>query len=227
MNLIQLFEKWELKVKNPKLIQTAFVHSSYVNENRNHVDENNERLEFLGDAVLQLWVTAYLYRLEEKMSEGNMTMLRAQLVCESSLAQYARDLCLGDYLLLGVGEEKSSGRNRASILADCFEAFLGALYFDSGYETVEKLLDVVVVPYIKRPKTEAVIDYKTMLQEYIQADTRQAVKYEVVRTEGPSNAPIFHVVVKLENIVLGQGSGTSKKRAEQKAAQNACFKLAV
>lgn len=227
MDISELFGQWNIKVKNPKLIQTAFVHSSYVNENRTLVEENNERLEFLGDAVLQLWITAYLYRLEDKMSEGNMTMLRAQLVCESSLAQYARDLQLGEYLLLGIGEEKNNGRNRDSILADCFEAFLGAIYFDSGYEVVEKLLNEVIVPYIEKPKTEAVIDYKTMLQEYIQADTRQAVKYEVVHTDGPSNAPIFHVVVKLDNIILGEGYGTSKKRAEQKAAQNACYKLAV
>lgn len=155
-----------------------------------------------------------------------MTTLRAQLVCEKALASYAREINLGQYLFLGVGEERNDGRNRDSILANCFEAFLGAIYLDAGIEEVDQLLNHIITPKVDMPKVEQVVDYKTTLQEYIQSDTRQTVKYEVVKTEGPSNAPIFHVVVKLENIILGSGSGTSKKRAEQKAAQDACMKLA-
>lgn len=227
MKIQELLDNLEINVQTNAVITNAFIHSSYLNENKDLGCEDNERLEFLGDAVLQLWISNHLYRHAGHLSEGHMTTLRAQLVCEKSLATYARDIHLGDYLLLGVGEEKNDGRNRDSILADSFEAFLGAIYLEVGFDTVSKLLTKIIVPYVDKPKNEVVVDYKTMLQEYIQADTRQSVRYEVIHTEGPSNAPIFHVVVKLENIILGNGVGTSKKRAEQKAAQDACTKLAV
>lgn len=227
MKIQQLLDKLLINTKVTPTIENAFIHSSYVNENRDMELEDNERLEFLGDAVLQVWISNHLYTHPSHFSEGNMTTLRAQLVCEKSLANYAREIDLGNCLFLGVGEERNSGRNRDSILANCFEAFLGAIYLEVGFEVVDKLLNDIIAPKVDLPKTELVVDYKTMLQEYIQSDTRQTVKYEVVQTEGPSNAPVFHVVVKLENIILGTGVGTSKKRAEQKAAQDACMKLAV
>lgn len=226
MEIQKLLNNLNIKTKVSDTIKNAFVHSSYVNENRETYIEDNERLEFLGDAVLQVWISNHLYTHPNHFSEGNMTTLRAQLVCEKALASYAREINLGQYLFLGVGEERNDGRNRDSILANCFEAFLGAIYLEAGIEEVDQLLNHIITPKVDMPKVEQVVDYKTTLQEYIQSDTRQTVKYEVVKTEGPSNAPIFHVVVKLENIILGSGSGTSKKRAEQKAAQDACMKLA-
>lgn len=226
MEIQKLLNDLNIKIQVSDTIKNAFVHSSYVNENRETYIEDNERLEFLGDAVLQVWISNHLYTHPNHFSEGNMTTLRAQLVCEKALASYAREINLGQYLFLGVGEERNDGRNRDSILANCFEAFLGAIYLEAGIEEVDQLLNHIITPKVDMPKVEQVVDYKTTLQEYIQSDTRQTVKYEVVKTEGPSNAPIFHVVVKLENIILGSGSGTSKKRAEQKAAQDACMKLA-
>lgn len=227
MKIQQLLKKLNIDSDVTPTIENAFIHSSYVNENRDANLEDNERLEFLGDAVLQVWISNHLYIHPSHFSEGNMTTLRAQLVCEKSLAAYAREIDLGSCLFLGAGEERNDGRNRDSILADCFEAFLGAIYLEIGFEQIDKLLTEIIAPKVDSPKTEQLVDYKTMLQEYIQSDSRQTVKYEVVQTEGPSNAPIFHVVVKLEKIILGTGVGTSKKRAEQKAAQDACMKLAV
>ena len=210
--------------KNKKLIKQALVHSSYVNESKNYVHDN-ERLEFMGDAVLQLWTTKTLFLLEPELSEGQMTTLRAQLVCEEALAEYNRQLGLGKYLMLGVGEEKTGGRQRDSILADMFEALLGAIFLDQGMEAVDIILSEVVTPAIDRPKSEKVIDYKTKLQEYIQSDSRKTVHYETIHVTGPSNKPEFEVVVKLDDINLGRGTGFSKKRAEQMAAKDAFEKM--
>lgn len=209
---------------NQKLIQQALVHSSYVNEHKMFAHDN-ERLEFMGDAVLQLWSTTKLYKLVPELSEGQMTTLRAQLVCEEALAEYNRILNLGQYLLLGVGEEKTGGRERDSILADMFEALLGAIYLDSGMESVNVILEEVLTPAISQPKSEKVIDYKTKLQEYIQSDSRKTVHYETLSVTGPSNKPEFEVAVMLDEITLGKGSGYSKKRAEQMAAKDAFEKM--
>ena len=210
--------------KDKKLIEQAFVHSSYVNENKAY-DHDNERLEFMGDAVLQLWSTQKLFKITPAMDEGKMTTLRAQLVCEEALASYNRQLGLGKFLKLGVGEEKTGGRDRDSILADMFEAFLGALYLDQGMQAVDVILEEVLTPAIAKPKSEKVIDYKTKLQEYVQGDTRKNVHYETVNVSGPSNKPEFEVIVMLEDIVLGKGKGFSKKRAEQMAAKDAFEKM--
>lgn len=209
---------------NKQMITEALTHSSYANEHRG-VHRDNERLEFMGDAVLQLWSSKKLFAIRPLLNEGAMTTLRAQLVCEEALAEYNRKLGLGKYLLLGTGEEKSGGRNRDSLLADMFEAFLGALYLDQGMDAVDIILEQVLTPAITSPKSEAVIDYKTKLQEYVQADTRQTVHYELVRMDGPSNHPEFEMNVLLEDIVLGTGVGTSKKRAEQAAAKDAFEKM--
>ena len=154
-----------------------------------------------------------------------MTTLRAQLVCEEALAEYNRQLGLGKYLMLGVGKEKTGGRQRDSILADMFEALLGAVFLDQGMEAIDSILSAVVTPAISRPKSEKVIDYKTKLQEYIQSDSRKTVHYETVNVSGPSNKPEFEVIVMLDDINLGRGKGFSKKRAEQMAAKDAFEKM--
>lgn len=217
-------DSMHIAYKNKKLILQALVHSSYVNEHKSYAHDN-ERLEFMGDAVLQLWSTQTLFRLEPELSEGQMTTLRAQLVCEEALAQYNRTLGLGNYLMLGVGEEKTGGRERDSILADMFEALLGAIYLDQGMDAVNIILEKVLTPAINQPKSEKVIDYKTKLQEYIQSDSRKTVHYETVHVSGPSNKPEFEVVVMLDEITLGRGLGYSKKRAEQMAARDAFEKM--
>lgn len=213
-----------IQYENKQRIKEALTHSSYANEHR-EVRRDNERLEFMGDAVLQLWSSQKLFAIRPLLSEGQMTTLRAQLVCEEALAEYNRQLGLWNYLLLGTGEEKNGGRHRDSILADMFEALLGALYLDQGMKAVDIILEQVLTPAITSPKSEALIDYKTKLQEFVQADTRQTVHYQLVRMDGPSNHPEFEVNVMMDDIILGSGVGTSKKRAEQAAAKDAFEKM--
>lgn len=217
-------EKENIPYNDKVLINQALIHSSYVNENKN-VEEDNERLEFVGDAVLQIWTAKKLYYNDTKLSEGKMTTLRAQLVCEHTLADYSRKLGWNKYIKLGIGEEKTGGRNRNSIIADGFEALLGAIYLDSGIDSVNKILEQVVTPYIKAPKGEQLIDFKTKLQEYIQSDSRKVVHYKVLKISGPSNKPNFEVGVYIDDILLGVGDGHSKKKAEQNAAKCAFTKM--
>ncbi len=154
-----------------------------------------------------------------------MTTLRASIVCEEALVIYANKLNLAPYLKLGLGEEKSGGRKKDSILADMMESFLGALYIDSGYESVNKVLSMVIT-FTKIEEIELVnIDYKTKLQEYIQSDSRKSLTYEVLNVSGPSNNPTFEIAAKIDDIYLGVGIGSSKKRAEQNAAKDAFLKL--
>lgn len=225
MNIFEFLESKGIKTNNKELIRTAFVHSSYVNEHKSE-KEDNERLEFMGDAVLQIWVSDRLFNQEPALKEGKMTTLRSQLVCEQALATYSRELGLNQYLLLGQGEEKTGGRNRDSIIADNFEALLGALYLDQGMKPIDIILDEVLMPYIINGNAfEIVMDYKTKLQEYIQADSRKVLKYELINTKGPSNSPVFTMQVIADGIVLGKGIGNSKKKAEQNAAKDAFNKL--
>lgn len=214
----------KIKFHKKDLIQEALTHSSYVNEHK-EIAHDNERLEFMGDAVLQVWTSKKLFLLDPILSEGQMTTLRAQLVCEEALAEYNRILGLGQFLRLGCGEEKTGGRDRDSVLADMFEALLGAIFIDAGMAGVDTLLEEVITPAISQPKNEKVIDYKTKLQEYIQSDSRKTVHYEVVHVQGPSNKPSFEVNVMLDEITLGTGVGNSKKRAEQNAARDAFEKM--
>lgn len=217
-------DEMQISYHNKIMIQEALTHSSYVNEHKD-IRRDNERLEFMGDAVLQLWSSQKLFAIRPLLSEGQMTTLRAQLVCEEALAEYNRQLGLGKYLMLGAGEEKNGGRERDSLLADMFEALLGALYLDQGMYAIDIILERVLTPAITRPKSEKVTDYKTKLQEFIQSDTRQTVHYEVVSMQGPSNKPEFEVNVLLEDIILGTGKGSSKKKAEQAAAKAAFEKM--
>ncbi|MBQ6451034.1 MAG: ribonuclease III [Solobacterium sp.] len=224
LNIIEWLEERNIHVHDEDLIREAFMHSSYANEHRELHD--NERLEFMGDAVLQLWSSEHIFPLEPKLSEGKMTKLRANLVCEKALAMYVRELGLGQFLMLGYGEERSGGRNKDAILADMFEALLGALYLDQGMDAVNNILDEVITPNLRHPDdVEVIHDYKTKLQEYVQADDRKTVKYVLIDEQGPSNSPMFTMNVVVEGLILGTGTGSSKKQAEQNAAKDAFAKL--
>lgn len=223
-SLLEFLSQKGLIIDRIDIIEEAFTHTSFVNENKN-IQNDNERLELLGDAVLQLYVSDYLYHYAPSLSEGEMTSLRSRLVNEKTLASIARRCDLFKFLKLGVGEEKTGGRNRDSLLADVFEAFVAALYLQKDKSNVKKFLDPLIIPeFINMLKKEH-DDYKTRLQEYVQSDTRKTVVYELIKSMGPSNAPTFEVIVKLDDLVLGKGKGTSKKQAEQNAAKDAFTKL--
>lgn len=212
--------------QNIQLYYEACTHSSYANEHQQGV-VNNERLEFVGDAVLQIWSATALYNLIPRLPEGKMTTIRAQTVCEATLAKLNQQLGWYKFLRLGIGEEKSGGRMRPSIMADHFEACIGAIYLDLGYEAAAAILDEYMKPLITAAKSEDVTDYKTQLQEYVQTDNRAVIQYRLLQESGPSNAPTFLMGVFLDDICMGQGESSTKKRAEQKAAREALRKLAV
>lgn len=224
-NLIQWVENRGYSVKDENIYKEACTHSSYANEHHS-VTDDNERLEFVGDAVLQIWSALQLYEMEPKMREGKMTTLRAQTVCESTLAHLNEQLGWYKFLMLGVGEEKSGGRTRPSILADHFEACIGAIYLDCGFDAVDEILQEVMKPVFKKEKSDEVTDFKTHLQEVIQADSRKTIQYKLLEEVGPSNAPTFTMGVYLDDILLGKGTSSTKKRAEQKAAKDAFEKMA-
>lgn len=212
-------------VNNPSIYTEACTHSSWANEHHEK-GKDNERLEFMGDAVLQIWSAEQLFNMKPAMREGQMTTLRAQTVCEATLALLNEQLGWYEYLLLGVGEERSGGRSRPSILADQFEACIGAVYLDLGYEAVDEILTKYMKPLFTMAKPETVTDYKTHLQEVIQADTRKTIQYRLIEETGPANAPTFTMGVYLDDILLGTGTSTTKKKAEQRAAKDAFNKLA-
>lgn len=211
-----------LSFKNPDLLETALTHSSYANE---HQTLSNERLEFVGDAVLDLIVGTYLYEQFPTADEGEMTKKRAKYVCEAALVEYAKACDLGRFMLLGHGEEKSGGRTRHALLADAFEAFVGAVFLDQGLKEVYKVTNKVVIPFIKADKITNFVDYKSHLQELVQSDHRQ-LSYRVVDEFGPSHDKTFVIRVYMDDILMGEGEGHSKKEAEQHAAEIALKKLA-
>ncbi len=206
---------------NERLLKQAFTHSSYVNEHRRKPYEDNERLEFLGDAVLELTISQYLYKKYPLMSEGELTKLRAAIVCEPSLVTFANALSFGNLVLLGKGEELTGGRERPALLADVFEAFIGALYLDQGMEAVFKFLQQTVFPKIDEGAFSHVMDYKSQLQELIQRDAAGSIEYKIQLEKGPAHNKEFISNVYLNGEIMGTGVGRSKKEAEQKAAQEA------
>lgn len=218
-------EKIGIQFKNEKLLMQAFTHSSYVNEHRKKPHEDNERLEFLGDAVLELTVSQYLFLKYPLMSEGELTKLRAAIVCEPSLVTFANELEFGETVLLGKGEEMTGGRTRPALLADAFEAFIGALYIDQGLETTITFLEKTVYPKVDAGAFSHVMDFKSQLQENIQRDGAGTLEYTILKEEGPAHNRIFVSQVLLNKEMLGEGSGKSKKEAEQHAAQMALGKL--
>lgn len=225
MTIFNFLDENKIKYNNKNLISQAFIHSSYVNEHKKDASCDNERLEFMGDAVLQIYSAKRLYDIDPPLKEGLMSTRRSNLVCEKMLATIAREYKLNKFLKLGTGEEKTGGRDRDSIIADMVEAFIGAIYLDTNINNVFKLLDVMFDKHIKEID-ESTFDYKTRLQEYVQADTRKSISYEVVYSKGPSNKPEFKMAVKIDGLVYGYGIGKSKKEAEKKAAKNALEKMA-
>ena len=218
----KLFEKLNIKPKNQLLYKTAFSHSSYANEHK--VKGDYERLEFLGDAVVDLVVADYLYN-NKKEKEGEMTKVRASYVCENALFEYSNNLGLNQFIKVGHGEEKEGGKYKKAIVADIFEAFIGAIYVDLGYATARKVVLNIIVPYIEDPNITFFSDYKSSLQEYVQT-VQKSLTYNLVKEEGPAHDKNFTVEVIIDSIVYGTGMGSSKKEAEQEAAKNALNKLA-
>jgi ribonuclease-3 len=213
----ELLIKLDLPYKDESLYLTALTHASYANE---HQVEKNEKLEFLGDSVIGLLMSDYLYR-KDLADEGTMTKHRAQAVCEEALVKYAERIELKDYLRLGRGEHVK-GANDAMI-ADAFEALFGAVYLDLGFKAAKKLFNQVIVPNLKL--VWGIKDYKSTLQEYIQAGDKRAISYHITKESGPSHDKEFEAAVKLDNIIiLGVGRGKTKKEAEQNAAHDALKK---
>lgn len=218
----ELFDRLNIKPKNLELYTTAFSHSSYVNEN--HIKSDYERLEFLGDAVLELVASDYLYKTKT-INEGEMTKLRASYVCENACYEYSKDLNLSKYIKVGHGEEIDGGRYKKVILADIFEALMGAIYLDLGFPTAKRVIDSIVIPYVEDPNILFFSDYKSALQEYVQTK-QKSLEYEVVLEQGPAHNKLFTTVVKIDGIIYGKGSAGSKKEAEQEAARDALKILA-
>ena len=219
----ELFEKLNIKPKDLRLYKSAFSHSSYVNEHK--VKNDYERLEFLGDAVLDLVVADYLYT-HYKETEGEMTKVRASYVCENANYCYATGLGLSKYILVGHGEQKEGGNFKKAIVADIFEALMGAIYIDLGFSTVRNVILKVIVPYIEDPNVTFFSDYKSSLQEYVQTE-QKSLEYRLINEEGPAHDKRFTIDVVIDDIVYGTGIGTAKKEAEQEAAKAALNKLAV
>lgn len=228
---IKRLEKLQLnigyKFKDLNLLNNSLTHSSYVNENKMGAYESNERLEFLGDVVLSLIVSEYLFNHFSDQPEGDLTRRRATVVCESSLAFAARKIDLGKYLLLGKGEDITGGRDRDSTLADSFEALIGAVYLDGGLDKTKEFLintfEEEVIYAIS--KGNLFVDYKTHLQELLQRKGKGAAEYLVEKEVGPDHKKKFYINVVVENKVIGKGIGRNKKEGEQMAAKQALFKM--
>lgn len=219
------FEELQLTIgitfKNLDLLKAAFIHRSYLNEDRN-VRQSNERLEFLGDAVLSFLTSHFLYTTYPDYPEGKLTNIRSSLVKTTSLADAARTLRLGEMLFLSRGEEDSGGRTNSSLLADTFEALLGAIFLDQGITAAKTFLEGHLFPKAGDiVRNKSYVDYKSLLQEIIQDQTRVSPTYHVTKSEGPDHAKTFWVEVKARGEILGNGMGKSKQEAESAAAANA------
>ena len=212
------------KFRNITLLQNALTHSSYANERWHNSLLSNERLEFLGDSILGMAVAAYLYHHFPDRPEGDLTRMRADMVCEASLAVIANRLNLGQHLLLGHGEERFGGKSRASILADAVESVIAAAYLDGGIEAAKGIITRFVLCNVPATKLQNV-DYKTSLQELVQQKKNQTLCYRMVGESGPDHDKVFTAQVLLNDNVVGEGTGSSKKRAEQDAARVALEKL--
>lgn len=214
MEKVEAFEKEVGYVfQNKELIKIALTHSSYANENK--LPKNNERLEFLGDSVLGFVTAEYLFGEYKTRPEGELTKLRAAVVCEKSLFRFAEKISLGDYIYMGKGEENSGGRNRPSIVSDAFEAVIAAMYLDGGIDAVRPYILSFISEAVKREANFK--DNKSLLQEKIQRD-KGTVSYEEIGESGPDHEKIFKFIVKINGKVVGTGEGRSKKEAEQAAA---------
>lgn len=222
-NLKELEKKISYSFSDEGLLKHAMTHSSYVNEKRLKKTDCNERLEFLGDAVLELVSSEYLFFENPKMPEGELTKLRASMVCEKALAFCARDLDLGDFLLLGKGEDATGGRKRDSITSDALEALIGAIYLDGGFASAKEFILNHVLNDLEGKRL--FYDSKTILQELVQGNSEKRICYELVGEVGPDHNKSFQVEVRIGDTTYGQGIGRTKKAAEQEAAYQAILKL--
>lgn len=214
-------EELSLQADDIELYQQAFSHSSFINDfNMNRLD-HNERLEFLGDAVLELTVSRYLFDKYPNLPEGNLTKMRAAIVCEPSLVIFANKINLNELILLGKGEEKTGGRTRPSLVSDAFEAFVGALYLDQGLEAVQRFSEKVIFPFVEEDELEGVVDFKTQFQEFVHRQNSGKVSYRLVKQEGPAHHRLFTSEVMLDDQPVATGQGKTKKESEQKAAERA------
>ena len=219
----ELEKKLNYTFHDQRLLREALNHSSYANEHRSQGLGSNERLEFLGDSVLGFVTAEYLFARHPDLPEGDLTRIRAALVCEQSLHEVAQKLNLGSYLKLGKGEDAGGGRERPSIVADAVEAVLAAVYLDGGIGSARKLIQKFILD--REEEKSASRDYKTALQELVQRESGQVLGYRLIGAEGPDHAKIFSVEVDLNGAPIGQGQGRSKKEAEQNAAKTAIEKL--
>ena len=209
--------------KNEELLKTALTHSSYSNENKEECRYSNERLEFLGDAVLDLVVGEYFFK-QFKVREGQLSMMRAKVVKESSIAKVAKKINLGDAILLGKGEEKNNGREKLSILADSLEALIGAIYLDSSFDVVKEfILEIMSEELQKAHESSYLVDYKSRLQEVCQM-AHLNIEYVLEKTNGPLNSRVFYSKVIVDGKTFGRGEGNSIKKSEQMAAKDALSK---
>nr|WP_317360590.1 ribonuclease III [uncultured Blautia sp.] len=220
---LELEKKIGYKFENFDLLVNAMTHSSYANEHHISYTGNNERLEFLGDAVLEVTSSEFLFHKYPDLPEGKLTKKRASMVCEPTLALCAREIPLGDYLLLGKGEEATGGRKRDSIISDAMEALIGAIYLDGGFANAKEFINRFVLKDIENK--QLFYDSKTTLQEIVQGQFEEDVRYVLVKEEGPDHNKSFYVEAILGEKVLGQGCGHTKKAAEQQAAYCAIKKL--
>jgi ribonuclease-3 len=211
---MEILNLLQINPKDEKLYETAFTHSSFAHENQ---ESSYERLEFLGDSVLQVLTSNYLYKNQD-LTEGEMTKLRSYYVCEDALYDYAISIGLNEYIKLGRGEEISGGKYRKAIVADVFEAFLGAIFIDQGFDYVNIFFEKYIVEIMEKNKKLLNTDYKSILQELLQTEKR-TLKYIITNEEGPAHDKVFKVEVRIDDIVYGVGVGHSKKQAEQNAAK--------
>ena len=210
--------------KDESLLKNALTHSSYANEQRDSRYRDNERLEFLGDAVLGFVSAEYLFRRYGERQEGDLTRIRADLVCEANLAHAAEKIKLGNYLFLGRGEDAAGGRHRSSILSDAMESVFAAIYLDGGMDAARDVIERLILADAETVVSSA-YDYKTKFQELVQRKKNQSIHYVLVGASGPDHDKHFEMEIVLNGKIVGNGSGSSKKKAEQEAAKNAILAL--
>ena len=221
--LAELEERIGYEFKHEGMLRQALTHSSYANEKHMKRFSDNERLEFLGDAVLEVTSSEFLYRNYPNLSEGDLTKLRASIVCEPTLALCTREIGLGDYLFLGKGEAHTGGRERASVLSDALEAVIGAIYLDGGFEEARRFIHRFILTDIEHKKL--FYDSKTILQELVQSTCEDPLCYVLIEESGPDHDKRFRVAAKIGERAIGEGSGHTKKAAEQEAAYQALLLL--
>lgn len=224
---VNRFEEFEsvigYKFRNIRLLKQALTHSSYANERRISRQDNNERLEFLGDAVLELTTSEYVFHADKQMPEGELTKLRASLVCEQTLSICAVEIGLGKYLMLGKGEAATGGRERKSILSDALEAVIGAIYLDGGFTNAKEFIHKFILSDIDKKKL--FFDSKTILQEIVQSDYKKKLHYELISETGPDHNKNFSVMAYMDDQAMCSGVGHTKKAAEQEAAYKSILML--